>query len=237
MSRFVIAFANWGRAKSVDPVRRSMQVTRDGLLKKGLPVVLELCEIDEGDSGYSDHTLINSTFTGWNKYNMEYREPILTHGCTLDTVHVNGGAFGVKHQSPPRKVVDGTSHDLIKYDPGVTFIGGHFPAGCHNGERPPAIKEQLCDGYSSMLKVWKDRMTVHHERDQHVVWGADVNWRHFPKLFPHEVQIDHDGPDYLRALPANGYALKVRDKGKIDNFIEPGLHDCHWAIIEFVKEA
>lgn len=230
----VYATCNFGRAKRVSSVTSTMVEIRNRLAKFD-SAVLFCQEIDEGDKTKpADHALLRSIFSSWTRAHMARHDPILSRGVKQRRRRWFRASPGVKHQGPARQVNESRIR-TAKGEPDVVLLGGHYHAGVHNGDRPAKIKAELEAGYDRMLAIHRERILEHHAASRHVIWGMDTNWRDFPRLHRSEVSVAHHGPDYLRAIPAPGYAVLVTERGELHNDIE-SMHACLFAVIEFTKE-
>lgn len=234
----VYAVGNFGRAKRVGQVVSSMRRVAEKLrlLGRRAGAVLFCNEIDEGDKTRpSDHNLLRDIFKTWVRAHMGRKDPILTLGLKQRKRRWFKAAPGVPHQSPSRQINESVIPAKKKGEPATVLLGGHYPAGAYNGERPEAIRRMLVAGYDSMQALHAARIQEHHRAGNHVVWGMDCNNRHFDRLHRAEVQVAHHGPDYIRVVPAPGWVFVVDDHGEIPMDIEK-LHPCLWVDGHFEKE-
>lgn len=225
-----VGFVNLGRAEHVDQVRTSLELISDKVAgwKSG---VLLFNEIDEADrTSPSDHDLIEELFRLWDDHAWESREPILTLDLKTKRSRSRKAARGVARQSPARPlhevVIDGGA------DPDTVVIGGHYPAGVHNGARSAKVLALLTVEYVRMQAIHRARIRHHRRAGRHVVWAMDVNWRQFLRLNRSEGTVSHHGPDFIRVIPARGWTAHRGRHGYVDLPIEK-LHRFLWAVIEF----
>lgn len=224
-----IGFVNLGRG-GVRDTAAAVRKVADHMDDLPEPAVLFFNEVDEADAA-NEHALIADEFPEWDRRAWDTREPILTTGLRVLRGQSIAGAKGVARQSPGRPI-----HEVIAYNPDgpdTVFIGGHYPAGAHNGSRPAAAFALLMAGYTTML--WKHRKRIRHHRKagRHVVWAMDVNWRQFPRLHRAERTLRRFGPDRVRVIPAKGWKAKVLRNGRVPLPVE-ALHGLEWAVIRFV---
>lgn len=232
MTRTVaVGFANIGRgnvaqtAAALDVIR----VRLDALTSSGRPGLLFLNEVDEGDQA-NEHGLLSTAFRRWDSAWWDTREPLMHTGLDVGRERSWAAAPGVEHQSPSRRL-----HELIVdggQDPDIAALGGHYPAGAHNGERPALARAALLGGYTVMHARHRAREHRHHDAGRHVLWAMDVNWRHFPRLHRHEGTLRRHGPDYIRVLPARGWEAARTADGYDALGIEP-MHRLEWAVLTF----
>jgi len=210
-----VGHANLGRARTVTPVRESMDTIRHLLEQHAGPVVLGLNEIDEGDKTRpTDHQLLRETFThGWQRTQMSKREPILLHGIKVRQPwrrRSYKAAPGVTHQSPSRS----WQVDVVtpaKGCPPVAVLCGHYPAGARNGQRNPHVHDELEAAYVKMQAAEKRLIAAHLAAGRQVVILADRNWRGYrPGAGGHIAA--HHGPDFISVFPAAGWRLHVADE-------------------------
>ncbi len=178
----------------------------------------------------NEHGNINTAMRAWDDAWWDTREPLLYTGLEPVRERSWSGARGVAHQSPSRRI-----HELVLSggdDPDLAVLGGHYPAGAHNGERPPAARAALLGGYTTMLARHRARLHRNHGAGRHTVWAMDVNWRAFPRLHRREGTARRHGPDYIRVLPARGWEAVRGPNGSDDLGIEP-LHRLEWAVLTF----
>jgi hypothetical protein len=232
MHHLTVGFANVGRADNADQVRTALQRIKDRLAGYDHRALL-LNEIDEGDeTSPSDHELVDQKYGGYAKPNPPWtsREPILTKGLTVKWTQSHHGGNGVPNQSPARQlhevIVDGFN------EPDIALLGAHYPAGAHNGDRPPDVRDQLLHEYGKLQDKHKARLKHHLAEGRHVVWGMDCNWTDFPGLHDREKTMRHYKPDYIRAVPAQGWSVTKENGGQVDLPIED-LHKLQWAVIDF----
>lgn len=223
--------ANVGRGNeaqtkaAVDIIAKRM----NELTRKDRPGLLFLNEIDEADQA-NEHGIINSALRPWDSCWWDTREPLMHTGLTVVRERSWAAAAGVEHHSPSRRL-----HDAVfdgDDEPDIAALGGHYPAGAHNGERPEAARAALLGGYGQMMTRHSARELHHHRARRHVVWAMDVNWRQFPKVHPREGTVRRHGPDYMRVLPARGWEVVRAAQGADELGIEP-LHRLEWALLTF----
>lgn len=234
-----VGFANVGRGNvaqtqhAVDVIARRMNTLTDGSKSGDIPArpgLLFLNEVDEADQA-NEHGIINAALRPWDSAWWDTREPLMHTGLDVRRERSWSGAAGVARQSPTRRI-----HELVidagRDNPDLALLGGHYPAGAHNGERPAAAKAALLAGYGVMRQRHRARVHHHHRAGRHVVWAMDVNWRHFPRLHRHEGTLRHNGPDYIRVLPARGWEAVRGQDGSDALGIEP-MHRLEWAVLTF----
>lgn len=224
-----IGFLNLGRG-NVAQTTTALEKAAEQMDALPEPAVLFINEADEADAA-DEHSLISRFFPGWAKRAWETREPILTKALHVLRDQSSRGAKGVARQSPAREL-----HEVlveVEDGPDVVFIGGHYPAGAHNGTRARAVFVLLMAGYTTMLYRHRKRIRHHRKAGRHVVWAMDVNWRlSFPRLHRLEKTMRRHGPDLVRVIPAKGWRVKrVRD-GRVALPVE-ALHGLEWAVVQF----
>lgn len=233
--KFTAGFANLGRAQNADQVRTALQKIWDKLSNYD-ERFLFLNEIDEGDeTNPPDHELVLDKFNKYDRPNPPWsgREPILIKGPPVNWSKSHPGGAGVPNQSPARPlgevVVD------PEEGPQIALLGAHYPAGAHNGDRPPDIREQLKREYGKLQSIHTERVAHHLNEGRHVIWGMDCNWTSFPKLHDREKTMRHYKPDYIRAAAAPGWSLSCEANGQINLPIED-LHKLQWAVLNFQEK-
>lgn len=222
-----VGFANVGRG-TVAQTRAAIHAIATKMDTFDQAALL-LNEVDEADTA-DEHGLLSAAFRTWEDHAWDTREPILTRGLTTKRAHSRVAARGVPHQSPARPInevtIDGGT------DPDIVLIGGHLPAGAHNGHRAPVVKAQLVVQYVAMLRQLRKRIRHHRKAGRHVVWAMDVNWRHLPRLALDEGTLTAHPPDYVRVIPARGWTAHRLRVGNTPLPIEQ-LHRLEWAVVEF----
>lgn len=223
-----VGFANIGRG-TPEQTRVAIQRISDKMVGY-VQAALLLNEVDEADQA-DEHGLLSTAFRVWQDHAWHSREPILTKGLYTRREHSFPAAPGVPHQTPARQI-----HEVIidgGADPDIVLIGGHYPAGAHNGHRSPVVYALLMAGYARMQFVHRSRIHHHHRVGRHVVWAMDVNWRaHFPRLHRAEGTLAEHGPDLIRVAPASGWAAHRIHWGSVPLPVEQ-LHRLEWAVVEF----
>lgn len=228
MDRLAVAFGNVGRG-DVEQTRDAIALIAARMLD--FPkAALFLNEIDEADAA-DEHGILSTAFRKWEDNAWGSREPILTKGVEVKRSRSLRAARGVARQSPARPI-----HEVVidggDGRPDVVLIGGHYPAGAHNGQRAARVRVQLVTEYARMLALHRRRIRHHRRKGRHVIWAMDVNWRRFPRLVAAEGTLRAHGPDRVRVIPARGYHAHRRDHGAVDLPVEP-LHRLEWADVEF----
>lgn len=224
---FAVGFANLGRG-DIEDTREAVKLVAARMLDFPAAALL-LNEVDEADAA-DEHGILSTAFRRWEDHAWDSREPILTKGLKVKRSRSYRAARGVARQSPSRPL-----HEVILDggdDPDTVLIGGHYPAGAHNGQRPARVKVQLVAEYARMLAIHQARIRHHRRAGRHVVWAMDVNWRAFPRLHRAEGTLRAHGPDRVRVIPARGWEVACRRKGVVDLPVE-ALHPLLWALIEF----
>jgi hypothetical protein len=230
--KLTAGFANLGRANNADQVRTALQKIWDKLSNYDTRVLF-LNEIDEGDeTNPPDHELVLDKFNKYDRPQPPWsgREPILTKGLTVQWSQSHPGGAGVPNQSPARPLGEVVVSPAD--GPQIAFLGAHYPAGAHNGDRPPAVRDDLMREYNKLQDVHTERLRHHMDEGRHVVWGMDCNWTSFPPLHDREKTMRHYKPDYIRAVAASGWTLSKEAGGQIDLPIED-LHKLQWAVLKF----
>jgi hypothetical protein len=228
-----IGFANIGRANNADQVRTALRTIHDRLDGYDLPKVLNLNEIDEGDTtNPDDHTLVGQEFgDNWAKPHPPWksREPILARHVTITHSNKHAGCPGMSGQTPARDLwevrVDGED------GPDVVVLNAHYPAGAHNGDRPPDVKDELLDLYAELKQVHVGRIRNAMDNGRHVLWAMDTNWPDMPLLHDREKTLSHGGPDWIRVVPAPGWKAEKTGGGTASLPIDG--HDYRFATVKF----
>lgn len=225
-----VGFANLGRGDvahtmaAVDVIAKRMNA-----LTADRPGMLFLNEVDEADQA-NEHGLINTALRPWDSAWWDTREPLMHTGLMVVRERSWAAAPGVAHQSPARRI-----HEVVfdgGHDPDLVALGGHYPAGAHNGQRPVLAKTALLGGYSLMTTREAARTRHHHRAGRHVLKAMDRNWRGAPKIHPHEGIVRRHGPDDIRVLPARGWEVVRVTQGSDELGIET-LHRLEWAVLTF----
>lgn len=230
MTPTAVAFGNLGRGT---PEQTRVAVDRIAKHMGQFPVAaLLLNEVDEADTA-DEHGLLSASFRSWEDHAWESREPILLKGIEARRPGRSiRAARGVVRQSPARPI-----HEVIVRNddgPDTVFIGGHFPAGAKNGQRPALARIALVTEYARMLRLLRKRIRHHHRKGRHVVWAMDVNWRLMPRLHRREGVLARRGPDTVRVIPAKGWEAHRPRHGDVDLGIE-ALHRLLWAVVRFER--
>lgn len=223
-----IGFVNVGRGGAGD-TERAIEIVADRMGDLPSPKALFVNEADEGNDP-DEHKLWAAAFGTWSRRHFETREPFFSTGLNLLRGQTLAGAKGVPNQSPTRRISEVIA--FVGDGPDVAFIGGHYPAGAHNGRRPAAAFVLLMAGYTVMLARHRKRVRHHRRAGRHVVWAMDVNWREFPLLHALERTVRRHGPDRIRVLPAKGWRADVIRDGRVALPIE-ALHGLEWARVRF----
>lgn len=228
-----IGFANIGRANNADQVRAALSTIAADLDGRDCAKFLCLNEIDEGDTtNPDDHTLVGQRFgEKWAKPGPAWksREPVLARHVEITHCTKHPGCAGMDGQTPARDLhevrVDGEG------GPHVTVMGAHYPAGAHNGDRPPHVRDQLLDLYADLQATHKERIRNAMDNGRHVLWAMDTNWPDMPKMHDREVVLNHGGPDWIRAIPAPGWRVDKVAGGVVQLHIDG--HDYRWATVNW----
>lgn len=227
----VVGFANIGRGDVAETTAAADVIARrmNALTKSGRPGMLFLNEVDEADQA-NEHGILNTTMRPWDSAWWDTREPLMHTGLTVQRERSWAAAPGVANQSPSRRI-----HELVidgGDEPDLAALGGHYPAGAHNGQRPAAARAALLGGYTTMIARHRARLRRHHAAGRNVVWAMDVNWRAFPSLHRREGTLRRNGVDYIRVLPARGWEAVRGPNDSAELGIEP-MHRLEWAVLTF----
>lgn len=230
----VVAFLNAGRGTRAQVEATYARVARE--LPPG--AILCLNEIGEGDVSYDDRALLRAAFPGQRLLWGDTREPITIDQPTADKWTVlacqrQRAMSGIARQSPPRHLYETTLRRGTGAE--VALMTGHYPAGAHNGTRPAKVKAQLLAGYARMWRLERKAIRAHHKAGRDVISAMDRNWRKAPRGHRKERTVAHNGPDWIRVLPARGRAVEVVREGRIENSIE-GFHPCLWVELAFTNK-
>lgn len=195
-------------------------------------------EVDEGDTGYSDHDFIRQFFRGFQQKFMRRMTVILV--ASKHRVQGARSTFsgdGVKRWSPVRYVNEiRVLPPAGKQEPATTIIGVHYAAGYHNGTRPKWAVPLLGVSWHLTHKVHRARVRAAHERADHVVSFFDANDHDFHETFLHRdaVRVFHDVSDYGVAVPAHGWHVRAVTHDTVQTFIEKA-HTGHLVAVRFAE--
>lgn len=194
-------------------------------------------EVDEGDTGYSDHGFIRQYFRGFQQKFMRRMTVILvaSRHSTQDA-RVTYSGDGVKRWSPVRYVNELRVLPDKDGNPATTIIGVHYAAGYRNGTRPAWAVPLLGASWNLTHKKHKRRVLKAHRRGDHVVTLFDANDHQFDEtyLHPKAVRVFHDVSDYGVAVPANGWTVRVGEASTVQTYIEKA-HTGHIVDVNFKR--
>lgn len=229
--------ANFGRADSYDQANAAYNKLVNHFDSNGNPAdLLGLQEMDEGDKGYSDHTLMHKHLSDYQWAGESKMVPIAVHP-SWEIVHarstdVHPGLSGV---TPARTITDCLIRHKTHTWCEVGWINSHAVAGAFTHPDQSHERDRRDDWF-----WWWGAMkmrTADYVRGGHsVILTMDSNNPDQPKIHDSERRFIHSGFDYVLVCEPGdpAYSMKKANSKVVDLGIDD--HEARAAAIQFTRK-